>query len=196
MIPMETMSDVVRMLVVAGILGAVGGLISQLMSTLQLSPVPTTRAALFTPLIGWIANPLVGAAAAVIALYFLAPITTTVTKEANGTSVTTQEYDLIKLVALSLVVGTAGTAFITAAQARIIAAVNEQKVETMEAVATSQFEMIGSACQGDMNALAARIEGVPTDGGTEAVRETVTVARQGVQASVETAKAAIQAAAA
>jgi hypothetical protein len=84
MIPMVSTSDVVTMLVVAAACGAVEGLVGQLMATLQLTPVPTSWTTLFTPPLGWIANPVVGAVAAVIALYFLAPITTTVTQQANG----------------------------------------------------------------------------------------------------------------
>jgi hypothetical protein len=195
MIPMLTMSDFVTMLVLAAVLGAVGGLVGQLMAMLQLTPVPTSWTALFTPPTGWIANPLVGAAAAVIALYFLAPITTIVTQQPDGSSVTTQSYDIIKLVALSLVVGTAGTTFIAAAQARILAAVNEQKVQTMEAVATSQVEMMGVAFEDDVNALVTQMERMPPDGGTAAASEMAAVARQGRQASVQAAKAAIHAAA-
>jgi hypothetical protein len=131
----------------------------------------------------------------VIALYFLAPITTTVTQQPDGSSVTTRNYDIIKLVALSLVVGTAGTTFIAAAQARILAAVNEQKVQTMEAVATSQVEMMGVAFEDDMNALVTQMERMPPDGGTAAASEMATAARQGRQASVQAAKAAIHAAA-
>jgi hypothetical protein len=109
--------------------------------------------------------------------------------------VTTQSYDLIKLVALSLVVGTAGTTFIAAAQARIIAAVNEQKVQTMEAVATSQVDMIGHAFEADMNALVAQTAQMPRDGGVAAASELATVAQTGTQVRVQAAKAAIHAAA-
>jgi hypothetical protein len=194
MIPMVTLSDFVTMLVVAAVLGGVGGLVGQLMATLQLTPVPTSWPALFTPPLGWIANPLVGAAAAVIALYFLAPITTTQTVQSDGSIVTTQTYDIIKLVALSLVVGTAGTTFIAAAQARILAAVNEQKVQTMEAVATSQVDIIGHAFEDEMTALVAQTAGMPADGGG-VVSARAAAAQTGVQASVQAAKAAIHAAA-
>jgi hypothetical protein len=180
MIPMLTMSDFVTMLVLAAVLGAVGGLVGQLMAMLQLTPVPTSWTALFTPPIGWIANPVVGAA--------------TVTQRPDGSSVTTQNYDIIKLVALSLVVGTAGTTFIAAAQARILAAVNEQKVQTIEAVATSQVDIIGNAFEDEMNALVAQTAGMPSDGGG-VVSARAAAAQTGVQASVQAAKAAIRAAA-
>ena len=195
MIPMVSSSDFVTMLVVAAVCGAVGGVVGQLMAMLQLNPVPTSWTGLFTPPLGWIANPVVGAVAAVIALYFLAPITTTVTQQPDGASVTTHSYDLIKLVALSLVVGTAGTTFIAAAQARILAAVNEQKVQTMEAVAINQIDMIGHACEGEMNALVAQPAQMPPDGGLAAASEMAAAAQTGMQASVQTAKAAIRAAA-
>ena len=115
MIEMLTLRDYVTMLSLAAVFGAVGGLVAQLMAKQQ-------AMMLNMPPRGGGADLLVGAAAAVIALYFLAPITT----RANA-------YDIIRLVASSLVVGTAGSTFITAALMQRLMAVKEQKIQTMEA---------------------------------------------------------------
>ena len=110
------------MLVVAASFGALGGLVHE-----ALHKNSSTEERL-----GWFAGPLVGAAAALAVLYFFPPQIPTVRVAENGASTTTYVYDLVKLVALSLIAGSAGGTLLTAMQARVLAQVKEQEVQTAE----------------------------------------------------------------
>jgi hypothetical protein len=110
------------MLLVAASLGAVGGLVHECLHKDR-----STEERL-----GWFAGPLVGAAAALAVLYFFPPQIPTVEVAGDGTRTTTYVYDLVKLVALSLIAGSAGGTLLTAMQARVLAQVNEQKVQTAD----------------------------------------------------------------
>jgi hypothetical protein len=159
MIVMTTWRDSAIMLGLAAVFGAVGGLVGQLMAMQQATAVSMASDP-HKPDFGstrWIANllvgVLVGAAAAVTALYLLAPIT-----NSTGT------YDVIRLVASSLVVGTAGTAFITAAQMRLSAAVSDLKLDAMGAKMETmemKVKMETMKCE-----LAARSHEAPASGQT------------------------------
>ena len=151
MIEMLTLRDYVTMLGLAAVFGALGGLVGQLMARQQAMMMQQAMMPSMPPK-GGVANllvgTLVGAAAAVIALYFLAPITT----QANA-------YDFIRLVASSLVVGTAGSTFITAAQMQLLMAVKEQKIQTMEAkMQTMELEAKMQTMEGEMAAKDAKIQ--------------------------------------
>jgi hypothetical protein len=110
------------MLLVAASLGAFGGLVHEF---LHKDRGVEGR-------LGWFAGPLIGAAAALAVLYFFPPQIPTVKVAEDGTSTTTYVYDLVKLVALSLIAGSAGGTLLTAMQARVLAQVKEQEVQTAE----------------------------------------------------------------
>jgi hypothetical protein len=110
------------MLLVAASLGALGGLAYELLH----------RGRKTDEHLGWITSPVVGAAAALAILYFFPPQIPTVTVAEDGTTTTTYVYDVVKLVALSLIAGSAGGTLLIAMQARVVAQVKEQEVQTAE----------------------------------------------------------------
>lgn len=110
------------MLIVAASLGALGGLAHEFLHKNR-----STEERL-----GWFAGPLVGAATALAILYFFPPQIPTVTVAQDGTSTTTYVYDLVKLVALSPIAGSAGGTLFSAMRARLLARVKAQDVQTAE----------------------------------------------------------------
>jgi hypothetical protein len=151
MIELSSTGDTIVMLLVAGGVGLIGGLGAALIewktragSTPTSPSQTTTMAALAAPpsataggvgkgLLNVLACVVLGGIAAVAVLYFFAPVTEVVSVDESGKSVTTTSYDLIKLVALSLIVGSAGTVFLQSLQARMLNLANEQRADTAEA---------------------------------------------------------------
>src|SRR5688572_23361121 len=78
--------------------------------------------------LGVFASAIVGAVAAVAALWIFPPEITNVT--ADGTTTTTTRYDIVKVVGLSLIVGSAGGSFLIAMQARALALVKAEQAAT------------------------------------------------------------------
>jgi 4-amino-4-deoxy-L-arabinose transferase-like glycosyltransferase len=132
------------MLLVAASLGALGGLAHEFLHKNR-----STEERL-----GWFAGPLVGAAAALAILYFFPPQIPTVTVAEDGTSTTTYVYDLVKLVALSLIAGSAGGTLLSAMQARVLAQVKEQQVKTAEQKVR--------AVEAEKDVMQAKLEQMPT----------------------------------
>jgi hypothetical protein len=122
MIELTNTSDTVVMLAIAAGAGLLGGLGAALLELRR----PGEAACRFS----WcslISSILLGAIAAVAILYFFPPTQETVSTAAGGETVTT-EYDLTKLVALALIVGSAGPAFLAALQSRTLALANAEQV--------------------------------------------------------------------
>jgi len=127
-IDLVTTRDYVWMLVVAAVLGAVGGFAGDLLvirksgqGQIEL-PHPAGQRKRFFDL-GWGANVIVGAVAAVAVLWVLSPMN----ESTNAAGLTAKSYDLVKLVAVSLIVGTAGASMLKALQDRAQALVQAQQ---------------------------------------------------------------------
>jgi hypothetical protein len=207
MVQLDDLSDYVWMIAWAAIFGAFGGLAAYIMAKRQAAaaakpegdPAPEDQAIggrlmdLGTRGLGSV---FLGAVAAVISLYFLAPITTTVIEGADGVTDSIDRYNVIQLVALALVVGAAGETVIAAAQARLIAAVQAEKTQTTVAVAQAQVEAVGQQAMAAMDRLAAgsagqestRMAGVPPDGATPAAD----AARRELRQQIDEAKSTIR----
>jgi hypothetical protein len=174
MVQLDDLGDYIWMIGWAAFFGALGGIAAYIMAGRQAAVTGKTDAADVpeTPIgrrlvdLGTrgLGSVFLGAVAAVISLYFLAPITTTVTEGADGVS-SIDRYNVIQLVALALVVGAAGETVIAAAQARLIAAVQAEKTQTTVAVAQAQVEEVGQRAMATMERLAAT--GTGTTGETE-----------------------------
>jgi hypothetical protein len=170
--------DYTLLFALAAFLGAVGGLAYELMQTRrgQTGQVELPRKAGGGRYRDWgvWANIVIGAVAAVAALWVFPPeIETTVSESrpretrtegetgeptpGGGTSETTIEYDIIKVVGLSLIVGSAGSSFLSALQARALARVKEQEAEITRRVATDQIQTLEDEIQsgGSQESLAA-----------------------------------------
>lgn len=74
---------------------------------------------------------LIGATAAVVFCYFNPPNEVVVVEGTMST--TTRNYDAIQLVALSLLVGSAGSSILSAAQKKALAAVNATQIRLLTA---------------------------------------------------------------
>jgi hypothetical protein len=150
MIELKETIDYVYMLLVAAGVGAIGGFASELLlerarntGTIEL-PGKLKDTRLFD--IGFPASLVLGAVAAVAILYFFPPTTETVTPATETEKAsTTVEYDLVKLVALALIVGSAGPRFLAAMQSRVLALLNAQKAETNRRTGKAEVERVAAA---------------------------------------------------
>jgi hypothetical protein len=165
--------DYVLMILIAAGVGAIGGfggelLMSRADNTGTVETPGRLAGTRFVD-IGFPASLILGAIAAVAILYFFPPVVETITAGANGAEPeTTQEYDVVKLVALSLIVGSGGPAFLQTAQSRIIAAVNAQTAASKdEAGKTAVDQINASAVSGMpgavMKAVTEHAPGIPHD---------------------------------
>ena len=151
MIQLTTDADYIVMILVAAGVGAIGGLGAELLlkrgddtGTLEIpGRVKGTR---FVD-IGFPASLILGAIAAVAILYFFPPVVETVTTASGKAPTSTHQYDLVKLVALSLIVGSAGPAFLATAQSRVMSAINAQKAETAVQTGKNQVEQVAESAK-------------------------------------------------
>jgi hypothetical protein len=159
----ETIDYVYMLLVAAGV-GAIGGLGAELVlarteGTGILSLPGSTKDKTLWRL-GFPASLIVGAIAAVAVLYFFPPVIEKVVTGANGSPETASQYDLAKLVPLALIVGSAGPAFLTAAQSGLMSALNAQKAgataDSAKAVVTQVADSAALAARGAAEAAVAR----------------------------------------
>jgi hypothetical protein len=116
--------------------------------------------------LGVLANIILGAIVAPAALWIFPPEERTTVIGGQPTTVT--EWNIVKVVGLSLIIGSAASTFLTAMQARALALVKTQEAQQTQAVARKQLDAVGK----DVEA------GAP---------------REQVAARVESAKAAVKA---
>jgi hypothetical protein len=129
---LASISDYFWMLTAAAVAGAIGGIGFELMPTGsrgRMGAIETPHRLPDSPYfdLGIFANLLLGAITAVAVLYFFPPETRTIVQDATGASQIHMSYDLVKLVALSLIVGSAGPSFLSSIQGRLAGALNKQK---------------------------------------------------------------------
>jgi hypothetical protein len=91
------------------------------------------------------ANVVIGSIAAVAALWVFPP-------ESHpgvvaGKVVTATEYDVVKVVGLSLIIGSAGSSFLGALQARALALVKDQEAKQTQQVAQTQLDDVKKAVE-------------------------------------------------
>ena len=148
MVTLESVSDYVWLFVTAGIFGAVGGFAYELLQvrkkqsgTLELPRHRSTDS--FVDL-GFFASLALGAIAAMAVTYFFTPEVLVKTQE-GGVDVITTKWQIVKVVPLSIIVGSAGGAFLTAMQTRALAQLNAQKAETTAAVSKTAVAQIAAS---------------------------------------------------
>lgn len=132
MIALESTWDTVLMLLIAGGVGLIGGIGGAFLEMRR----PEAEQTKFWPSLSSI---VLGGIAAVAILYFFPPQETV----KDGTEVITQ-YNLAKLVALALIVGSAGSSILVALQARTTAALNEERANSAIGAGTASVEKLGS----------------------------------------------------
>jgi len=121
------------MLSLATLCGAIGGFAYELLERTRSAPQGQRSDK------WWVANPFLGAVAAIAILYFFPPTTITVQQLESGVNSTTYEYDLVKLIALSIIVGSAGGSILTNMQARLVAGLSEERTRTAVTVGGLQL---------------------------------------------------------
>jgi len=165
-IDLGNIADYVRLLAVAAVFGAVGGLAFELLqhrvglavgasdsSASKSGSDPSSDSGeialphMVGPYLslGVIASLLIGAIAALGALYFFPPAISITVQAADGTSRTGLSYELVKLVGLSLLIGSAGPSVLSTMQGRVLDAVKTQKLATKVNVATRQLDVLKDA---------------------------------------------------
>jgi hypothetical protein len=138
MVDLESVRDYVWLLIVAAAFGAVGGLAYELLLTRGSESGglerPGEREGLSSFYdLGFLGSMFLGAAAAIAVSYFFTP-EVQVKVEQNGTEEIKTKWQIVKVVPLSLIVGSAGGAFLSAMQARVLARVKEQEARTARAL--------------------------------------------------------------
>ena len=145
MVVLDTPLDYVWMLLVTAGIGLIGGLVFELLQerrgeigALELPGRPHDRRFLR---ICFFANLLLGAAAAVAMIYFF-PQEILVEVERGGVQEIETRWQITKLVPLSLIVGSAGPAFLVLAQGLLLAAAAQQRLRTTQDVANTVTEQV------------------------------------------------------
>jgi hypothetical protein len=145
MIDLNDLKDYVGLMILAAIVGAVGGFVGELMISRRSgsgqleAPHKSDRGRFWD--LGFFAGIIVGAAAAVAVMLLLPPAETVVKDGVETTS-----YDLIRVVAQSLIVGSAGTSFMRALRDKVSKVVADTKLETVK----GQLDELSQA--GDLDA--------------------------------------------
>ncbi len=126
MIPINGTDDTVVMLLVAGGVGLLGGIAAGFLEIRS----DTEKAKECAKTIGY--SIFLGGVAAVAILYFFPPEEVVRSETVNGVVKSVKEYNLTKLVALALIVGSAGASFLLVMQKRTLALTEAEK-ETADA---------------------------------------------------------------
>ncbi len=168
MIELNSTQDTVVMLLAAFVVGLLGGVGAALLEWKKgqkesedgSAPLKLGAFAVF-------ASVVLGGIAAVAVLYFVPPITE-VRNEAG--EFTERSYDLIKLVAFSLLVGTAGAAMLQSMQARAVGQIEAGKAKAEKATAVDAAS----------NGVATMAESVPN-----AVKASITAPSSAIEQTLE-----------
>jgi hypothetical protein len=129
-ITLAAFSDYLVVFLLAAGAGLVGGLAAELLLNRNgetgAFEMPARKGPLFD--LGGFASLFVGAVVG-IAILVVFPPDVTVVNNAAAASTSFRSYDVIRLIATCLVAGSAGGAVLTALQARVVAAINESRVQ-------------------------------------------------------------------
>lgn len=144
--------DYVYMILIAagsGLIGGVGAeLLLQRADNTGIVEIPGRLKGTRFVDVGFPASLILGAIAAVAMLYFFPPVVEKINLGAKGAPPTlTHEYDLVKLVALSLIVGSAGPAFLSTAQSRLNSALNAQKADNAVETGKTQVDQVSESAK-------------------------------------------------
>jgi len=185
MLTLATTGDYVLMVLIAAGSGLIGGLAAELLLSRDgrtgAFELPDWSGGLLD--FGGFATLIVGAVAGVAILLVLPANTTVVTTTSDGTSTSAASFDLLRLVATTLVAGSAGGSVLTALQARVTAAINEARVEFVRATGEAEVDRVRETAVRQLDAMAegigneparparARARGIGTPAGGEPAAE-------------------------
>ncbi|HEX2221326.1 MAG TPA: hypothetical protein VHK06_02260 [Candidatus Limnocylindria bacterium] len=156
MIALETVGDYLLVFLIAAVSGLVGGVAAELLLNRDgetgAFELPSRNGRLFD--LGGLATVLVGAVVGVAILLVFPPEITVVNQGADGESTTSRSYDLLRLVATSLVAGSAGGSVLSALQARVTAAVNASRVEWVRDAGAQEVNRVAAGAKRQLTAMA------------------------------------------
>jgi hypothetical protein len=109
------------------------------------------------------ASMLVGGLASVGILYFVSPVVHTSITLPQGSVKETSQYDLLKLVSLAAIVGSAGRAVLTSLQSRVGAAVSEKTSANMVAEAPKAAEAASGKIQADVDKAQSKLDSLASE---------------------------------
>ena len=159
MLTLETTGDYLLMVLIAAIGGLVGGFAAELLLSRDgqtgAFELPGRRTGLLD--LGGFASLVVGAVAGVAILLVLPPSTTIMTTQADGSASSASSFDLLRLIATTLVAGSAGGSVLTALQARVTAAINAARVEFVRTTGEDEVERVRDAAVRQLDAMARSI---------------------------------------
>jgi hypothetical protein len=152
LVTLDSVTDYVWLFVVAGCFGALGGFAYELLQvrgsqqtgTVELAGWRGENRSFYD--LGLFASLALGAIAAIAISYFFTP-EVLVKSGAAPNEVITTKWQIVKVVPLSIIVGSAGGAFLTAMQARVLAQLNAQKAATTAAVSKTAVAQIAEAAR-------------------------------------------------
>lgn len=152
MVELKGFLDYVLLFSMAALLGGIGGLGFELMQTRRgqtglVERPHRPQAGNYTDW-GVVANIIIGAIAAVAVLWVFPPEDKT-TVTADGKTTITTQFDIVKLVGLSLIVGSAGSSFLSALQAKALARVKGQEAQITRQVAEGQIASLEADIHAD-----------------------------------------------
>jgi len=155
--------DYVILFAFAALFGAIGGMAYELVqsrsgSTGSLSLPSLTRWRFLN--LGFVSSMFLGAVAAVAISYFFTP-EVQVTKVVHRATTVVTEWQIVKVIPLSLIVGSGGGAFIEALRSRVLSQLNAQKVvatqEAGKAAVAQVVQVAKAAAVGQAAGTAGRI---------------------------------------
>lgn len=144
MLELNDTIDYVWLFLIAGALGGLGGLVFELLQQRYGQPgyveVYGKGRGRYRDWGVW-ANIVIGAVAAIAALWAFPPQTETVISEGGATTITSR-YSIIDLVGLSIIIGSAGSSFLSSLQAKALARLKGQEAALTRQVAEGQIQSI------------------------------------------------------
>lgn len=145
MVTLSTAHDYVVLFALAGLFGAVGGMAYELTLTRK-KRTGTLQFPAFDRWhlleLGFVSSMFLGAVAAVAISYFFTP-EVQVKTVVNGTAVIQTKWQIVKVIPLSLIVGSSGGAFLEAMRSRVLGQLNAQKVTTTQNAAKAAVVQVG-----------------------------------------------------
>jgi hypothetical protein len=144
-VPLTSPHDYVVLFALAALFGAIGGIAYELTLTRR----KKTGALQFPSLdrwhylqLGFLSSMLLGAVAAVAISYFFTP-EVEVKSVVGGAAVIQTKWQIVKVIPLSLIVGSSGGAFLEAMRGRLLGELNAQKVATTQAAGKAAVKGVG-----------------------------------------------------
>ncbi len=149
MITLSSAHDYVVLFGIAALFGALGGIAYELLQTRSNETgtieIPSLRSRHYFDL-GFISSMILGAVAAIAISYFFTP-EMQVKDTVAGAAVIRTKWQIAKVVPLSLIVGSAGGAFLEAMRGRVLGQLNAQRVASTAAAGKAAADSVASVAK-------------------------------------------------